>query len=208
MLPGIVLAAGNSLRMGSPKALLEAPDGRTFVARVVATLRIAGIEQAVVVTGRDHDAIVSALTSEGLERYVRVARNPDPARGQLSSIWTGMDACDVRQLEGILVTLVDVPMVRPSTVSTVVAAWRETRAPIVRPAIGAHHGHPVIFDAALLDALRRAPLSEGAKSVVRANEAAVLNVPVDDQGCLVDIDTRDDYAALTDATSARPPERR
>ena len=61
-----------------------------------------------------------------------------------------MDAVVNADTEGILVTLVDVPMVAVSTVTRVVTAWQRTRAPIVRPAIGDRHGHPVIFDRAVL----------------------------------------------------------
>jgi molybdenum cofactor cytidylyltransferase len=87
-------------------------------------------------------------------------------------------------------------MVATSTVTRVVAAWQQSRAPIVRPAIGDRHGHPVIFDRAVFDALRGAPIDTGAKSVVRAHEHDLLNVPVEDEGCLVDLDTPDDYRKL------------
>jgi molybdenum cofactor cytidylyltransferase len=84
-----------------------------------------------------------------------------------------------------------------ATVTAVIDAWRRTRAPIVRPAIGNRHGHPVIFDRAVFEELRTAPLDAGAKSVVRAHEAAIVNVPVDDEGCLRDVDTPADYDALS-----------
>ena len=84
-------------------------------------------------------------------------------------------------------TLVDVPMLRASTIRAVVDAWHERHAPIVRPAMGDRHGHPVLFDRLTFDELRRAPLSEGAKAVVHAYADRVLNVPVDDPGALVDI---------------------
>ena len=196
MLPGIVLAAGDSLRMGSPKPLLPCPDGRLFVRRIVDTLHEAGIVDLVVVTGRDHDALVKVL-SRGPSAPL-IARNPEPSRGQLSSLLVGMDAVVRPDTEAILVTLVDVPMVAVSTVTRVVTAWERTRAAIVRPAIGDRHGHPVIFDRALFDALRSAPLDAGAKSVVRAHAHDLLNVPVDDEGCLVDLDTPEDYRKLID----------
>jgi molybdenum cofactor cytidylyltransferase len=195
VLPGIVLAAGDSIRMGSPKALLPSPDGRPFVTRIVQTLREAGIVELVVVTGRDHETLVNVLR-DGMRELPLIARNPDPSRGQLSSLWVGMDAVVRSDTQGILVTLVDVPLVAVSTVTRVVTAWLRTRAPIVRPAIGDRHGHPVIFDRAVLDALRAAPIDAGAKTVVRAHEHDLLNVPVDDEGCLRDIDTRDDYDNL------------
>ncbi len=182
--------------MGSPKALLPSPDGRPFVSRIVDTLREAGIVELVVVTGRDHDALVKVLT-ESARVPPLITRNLDPSRGQLSSLWVGMDAVVRPDTEAILVTLVDVPMITVSTVTRVVTAWQRTRAPIVRPAIGDRHGHPVIFDRAVLDMLRAAPIDVGAKAVIRAHEHELLNVPVDDEGCLVDIDTRDDYRKLS-----------
>jgi len=194
VLHGIILAAGDSKRMGSPKALLLTPDGRPFVTRIVETLHEAGIVELVVVTGRDHDALVKVLGRA--EVKPTIVRNSDPARGQLSSLWVGMDAVVNADTEGILVTLVDVPMVAVSTVTRVVTAWQSTRAPIVRPAIGDRHGHPVIFDRSVLDSLRGAPIDAGAKTVVRAHERDLLNVPVDDEGCLVDVDTPDEYRKL------------
>jgi molybdenum cofactor cytidylyltransferase len=182
--------------MGSPKALLSSPDGRPFVTRIVQTLREAGIVDLVVVTGRDHDALVEVL-SHGSPPPL-IARNPQPSRGQLSSLLIGMDAVVRPDTEAILVTLVDVPMVAVSTVTRVVTAWQRTRAPIVRPAIGERHGHPVIFDRVLFDALRGTPLDAGAKSVVRAHEHDLINVPVDDEGCMVDVDTPDEYRQLRD----------
>jgi len=195
VLPGIVLAAGDSIRMGSPKALLPSPDGRPFVTRIVDILREAGIVELVVVTGRGHDDLVNVLRSGGRVPPL-IVRNADPSRGQLSSLWVGMDAVVRADTQGILVTLVDVPMVAVSTVTRVVTAWHRARAPIVRPAIGNRHGHPVIFDRAVLDMLRAAPIDGGAKTVVRAHEHDLLNVPVDDEGCLIDIDTPDEYSRL------------
>jgi molybdenum cofactor cytidylyltransferase len=180
--------------MGSPKALLRTPDGRLFITRIVDTLRESGIVDIVVVTGRDHDVIAAAL--EQGRRPPSIARNDDPSRGQLSSLWVGMDTVVRHDTDGILVTLVDVPMVAVSTITRVVTEWQRRRAPIVRPAIGERHGHPVIFDRELLDELRRAPIDAGAKAVVRAHEREIVNVSVDDEGCLADVDTPDDYRRL------------
>ena len=196
MPPGVILAAGDSTRMGSPKALLLTPDGRTFVAAIAGTFAAAGITDIVVVTGRDHDRIVEALASARLPVRPRIARNENPSRGQLSSLLTGMDASAAPDAEAVVVTLVDVPMVAAETVLLVVSEWRRTRAPIVRPAIGDRHGHPVVFDRRVFAELRTAPSDLGAKSVVRAHAAEVVNVPVTDEGCLVDVDTPGDYKAL------------
>lgn len=196
MLPAIILAAGASRRMGHPKALLPAEDGRPFIARIVRTLATAGLEDIVIVTGPDHDAIVEAVGRDRPHVVPRFVRNPEPERGQLSSLWVGMDAALSPSTEGMLVTLVDVPQITPAVVSAVVEAWRRTRAAIVRPAIGERHGHPVVFDRALFGELRSAPLDTGAKAVVRAHARDILNVPVSDKGCLIDVDTPSDYRQL------------
>ena len=83
----------------------------------------------------------------------------------MSSLLAGLDAIDTPVLEAALVTLVDVPLVRPSTVAAVIEAWRRTRAPIVRPVDGARHGHPVIFDRSVFEDLRSADPAIGAKAV-------------------------------------------
>ena len=197
MIAAIILAAGDSTRMGSPKALPAAPDGHAFVARLVRAFAAAGVSDVTVVTGREHEAIVAAVAADRPPLAARFAVNPDPSRGQVSSLWTGLDAVMRPDLEAVLVTLVDVPMVRPATIRAVVDAWATARAPVVRPAIGERHGHPVLFDRALFDELRRAPLDEGAKAVVHAHASEVVNVPVEDEGPLLDVDTPADYEALT-----------
>lgn len=219
MLAAIILAAGESTRMGTPKALLPDPDGRPFAARLVRTFAAADITGVVIVTGSQHAAIVDAMAADRPPITPAFVTNPQPSLGQVSSLWIGLDAAErlaapkphlVRRsaqheggsgeggpgLEGVLVTPVDIPMIRPSTIRLVIETWQRTHAPVVRPAVGARHGHPVLFDRALFDALRRAPLTEGARAVVHANGDRVVDVPVDDEGCLVDVDTPADYEAI------------
>lgn len=195
MLAAIILAAGDSTRMGRPKALLPDPDGRPFVARVVRAFAAAQISDVIIVTGSQHDAIVAAVSADRPPVTPVFVTNPQPARGQLSSLWIALDAAG-RSVDGVLVTPVDIPMVRPSTIRQVIEAWERTHASIVRPAVGQRHGHPVLFDRAVFDALREAPLTEGARAVVRASGDRLLNVTVDDEGCLIDIDTPADYEAV------------
>jgi molybdenum cofactor cytidylyltransferase len=196
MLAAIILAAGDSTRMGRPKALLPDPDGRPFVARLVRTFNAAGVSNVVVVTGSIHDAIVKALAADSFPIPPVVVNNPQPALGQLSSLWRGLDAAEAPDTQAVLMTLVDIPLVEPSTIRQVIDAWTTSGAPVVRPAMGERHGHPVLFDRALFDALRHAPLNEGAKAVVRANADRIVNVQVNDPGCLLDVDTPDDYRAM------------
>ena len=196
MLAAIILAAGDSTRMGRPKALLPDPEGRPFVARLVRTFSAAGIEQVIVVTGSLHAQIAGALAADDLPVVPQVVNNPQPALGQISSLWMGLDAAIQSGVRGVLMTLVDIPLVQVSTVRRVIDAWTQHRAPIVRPAVGTRHGHPVLFDQSLFDALRHAPITEGARAVVHANADRIVDVQVDDEGCLLDFDTPADYEAV------------
>jgi molybdenum cofactor cytidylyltransferase len=200
VLTAIVLAGGDSSRMGSPKALLTDPEGLTFVARIATAMRAAGLTDIVIVTGRHHDEIVGALDRLPSAGALRVMRNEEPSRGQLSSLWVGLDACR-HDTDAADVTLVDVPFVAPATIAAVIAAWSNGRPPIVRPSFRGRRGHPVIFDRRLFDELRRAPLEVGARAVVGAHYAESVDVPVDDPGCLVDVDTPADYRRAIAPTS-------
>jgi molybdenum cofactor cytidylyltransferase len=191
MVVGIVLAAGASSRMGRSKALL--PIGRdTFVTRVCRTLLEAGVDDLVVVSGAERDEVTAAVSRAGLS--ARVIENTRRNEGQLSSVLAGLAVADRPGVEGVLVHLVDAPLVSAETAAAVIAAFRRTRAPIVRPAVGGRHGHPVLFARRVFDDLRRADPAIGAKAVVRAHAAEVHDVPVDDEGACRDIDTPEDFA--------------
>ena len=199
MIRAIVLAAGASSRMGQAKAALPlGTTGDTVVSRVVTTLLTAGLPSVAVVAGAHIDAVRAAMPSHGPR--ASVIEHPGWAQGQLSSLLAGLAAVDDPQLEAILVTLVDVPLVRPDTVAAIVHAWRQSRAPIVRPIDGERHGHPVVFDRAVFDDLRRADPAVGAKAVFAAHASRRLDVPIKDEGAFVDIDTPEDYRNLLKAS--------
>jgi molybdenum cofactor cytidylyltransferase len=192
MISAIVLAAGASSRMGQAKAALPlGQTGETVVARVVRTLLEGGVPGVVVVAGAHIDAVRGAMPAN--ERRARVIEHPGWERGQLSSLLAGLDAIDDPLLEAALVTLVDVPLVRPSTVAEVIAAWRRSRAPIVRPAAGERHGHPVMFDRSIFADLRAADPNTGAKAVFAIHRDRIVNVEVEDAGAFEDVDTPADY---------------
>jgi CTP:molybdopterin cytidylyltransferase MocA len=178
--------------MGRPKALLASGD-RTFVRRVLDTLRAAEVPDAVVVVRPEADDVVREIAHAGFGRAVV---NPDPSRGQLSSLLTGLDALDHPRVIAVLVTLVDVPLVAPATIATLLARALTSTAPIVRATYRGRHGHPVIFKRALFQELRSADPATGAKAVMRAH--AIDDVEVDDPGVVEDVDTPDDYRRVID----------
>ena len=193
MIPGLLLAAGKSSRMGQPKALLPVgPAGETFLQRIARNLCDGGVEEVVAVLGYRADLIRATLPAGTIR--ARLVDNEAYEQGQLSSLLTGLRTVDRPGVGAILVTLVDVPLVSAETVRAVLAAYRGSGgAPIVRPVNRGRHGHPVIFDRALFSELRHADTATGAKSVVNAHRAEVLEVEVPDEGAFVDIDTPEDY---------------
>ena len=194
MIPVIVLAAGKSSRMGRPKATLPLDGADTFLTRIVRTFAAAAVEDVVVVVGHQANAIVGSFADVDLA--ARFVENRDYEQGQLSSLLAGLRVVDRPGVVAVLVTLVDVPLVSAATVRAVVDRYRETRAPIVRPVRGSEHGHPVLIDRSLFDALRKADPTAGAKSIIRANVSPAGDVEVDDAGAFADADTPEDYDRL------------
>ena len=193
MVRGIVLAAGASSRMGTPKAaLLLTRDGDTFLSRLLRRMIAAGMPDIVVVTGATPDVVRMAAGPSRLP--VRFAHNEHWQHGQLTSLLAGLRPRPGDMVEAALVTLVDAPLVSVATIERLVHAWRISRAPIVRPARGEVHGHPVIFDSAVFAELRAADPAVGAKAVVRSYADQIVNVPVEDDGAFIDIDTPAEYA--------------
>ncbi len=193
MIAGIILAAGRSARMGTSKALLTASAGETFVSRLLTTLREGGIAAPLVVGRPDDDP----LRREVERRCGEYVVNPTADEGgQLSSLLAGLAAADRGGLRGLMVVPVDAPLLTPATVATLLAVFDATLAPIVRPRYRGRHGHPVVFARTVFADLRRADPTAGAKAVLRAHEAAIVNVDVDDPGVVGDIDTPDSYREL------------
>ena len=201
LIPAIVLAAGASVRMGRPKALLRCPDpdegrgrDRTFLRTILETLRDGGVDDTVVVVRPGDAGVLDEIAATG---FGRAAINPRPEQGQLSSLLTGLDAVDAPDIDAVLVTLVDVPLITATTVRILCERAPASPAAIVRAVYRGRHGHPVIFKRALFTELRRADPAVGAKAVVRA--AAIEDVEVDDPGVVEDVDTPDDYRRVVTA---------
>ncbi|MEQ1731254.1 MAG: nucleotidyltransferase family protein [Vicinamibacterales bacterium] len=195
MISAVVLAAGLSTRMGgAPKALLAFDERDTFVTRIVRTFVEAGIADIVVVVGHDALRVRAVLEESGLP--ARVVVNAAYRQGQFSSLLAGLDAVDRPDLDALLLTLVDAPLFAASTVDAVVRRFEESSAPVVRAVCGSEHGHPVLIARRLFAAIRECDPNAGAKSVVRGHASAAGDVPVDDPGAYIDIDTPAEYAAL------------
>jgi molybdenum cofactor cytidylyltransferase len=196
MIPGIVLAAGRSSRMGRLKPNLPAGPaarvaGDTILIHLLRTLIGAGLDDVVIVVGYEKDAVAASVAATGLP--ARFVENPDYDSGQLSSLLAGLRVVDRPGVIAAVVALADVPFVSEQTVRAVLARYQDTRVPVVRPSRGGQHGHPTLVDRSVFEELRRADRAAGAKPVVRARATPAGDVPTDDEGAYFDLDTPADY---------------
>jgi len=188
MIAGLILAAGESSRMGQDKALLTY-RGRTFLETIVAGLQEAGIERVAVVLGHHAEQIQGAMTLEGAEIII----NRDYRRGQTSSLQAGLRALESPSLEAVVLCLVDHPLVAADTVRRLIASFRETGAPVVIPTYENQRGHPAVISRALFEELLRLSPDEGANTVIRKYRDSTEFVEVSDEGILLDVDNPDAY---------------
>ena len=185
---GILLAAGESRRMGFPKPLLRL-NGETFLSHIAATM-LAVVERLVIVLGAHREAVIAAVPAD---KRISTVENPSYKLGQLSSIKTGLMAISARA-DAALVHLVDHPLVLPETFSLIAEEYNSSRKLIVVTRCEGRGGHPVLFDRATFNELQQAPLSAGARAVVKADATRLIHVDVDDPGVLLDLDTPADLA--------------
>lgn len=183
----IVLAAGESSRMGRPKPLLPM-DGETFLGHLLAELSASLVARTVVVLGHRPEAILEAMPELASIAVV----NPNYPLGQLSSLQVGLEALG-DQLDAILMCLADHPFVTRGLIDAIILAHERTGRPIVIPTHGGRRGHPTLFARPLFRELKAAPLSEGARAVVRAHADQVLELPTQEAGILADVDSPEQY---------------
>ena len=191
MIAGIILAAGASRRMGSPKALLE-HRGETFSNRLVRVLSTV-CDPVIMVLAHHAEAIRAQLRGP-----VQFVINPDPDRGQLSSLQLALAAVPP-EADGFMFTPVDCPAMEEATVAQLAEIFlrRDPSTLFVIPSHQGHHGHPVCGARELIDEFLALPPSSGqAREVVHAHVAETQYVDVDDPGILVDIDDPEAYRIL------------
>jgi CTP:molybdopterin cytidylyltransferase MocA len=186
--------------MGFPKALLPI-RGTTFVEHIVGRLAASRVQRIFVVLGCDHERIAGEVDLAP----ARIVLNPDWPQGQLSSLCAGLRALQAdADYDAAIMALVDHPLVYPEVVDSVIAAFEATARSIVVPTHDGRRGHPVLFAAPLFPELLDAPLTEGARAVVRAHASEVLEVPAKAPGILADIDTPELYRQWVRDPESRP----
>jgi molybdenum cofactor cytidylyltransferase len=182
MLAAAILAAGESKRMGQPKALIPF-QGSTFIEHLVAATRHPRVGITRVVLGAGAEGIRANLKID--PGWIVV--NADWPTGQLSSIHTAVRSLPAGATQGILVCPVDHPLVSAHLVAQLIAAFDAGGKLIVLPKHRGRRGHPVLFGAAVYEELLAAPLAVGARQVVWNHAAEVLEVETEEEGVILNL---------------------
>lgn len=187
MITAIILAAGQSMRMGQPKMLL--PWGETTVlGQVIRTFKSAGIEDILVITGGDRKQVETLVGNSAQAIF-----NPNYAEGEmLSSVQVGLGKVKA-EAKAVLIGLGDQPQVRVRSVQLVVEAYTESRASLVVPSYQIRRGHPWLVARQYWDEIQRMRPSESLRDFLNDHINDIRYVDVDDPGILKDLDTPDDY---------------
>ena len=189
-LAAVILAGGASRRMGRPKALLPF-RGQTILDRLVGLYK-PFCSPVIVVLGHGAEAIRAGIARAG---DVQFAINPDPGRGQLSSLQCGLALAP----GDVLFTPVDYPAVEPGTVELLV----RSAAPMAAPSYQGRHGHPVLIREQVKRELLALPPDAMAREVLQRYRGSAEYVVVDDAAVCQDIDHMEDYERLLAAEAAR-----
>jgi molybdenum cofactor cytidylyltransferase len=187
MICAVVLAAGQSRRMGVQKLLLPI-DGQPLIARVVDQVLSGPAERVFVVVGADAAAIVAALA----ERPVHFVYNPAAEGAMLGSVRCGLQALPP-ECAAVLVVLGDQPDIGAAVMAQLVEAFRAGRGGIVVPVHRGRRGHPLLFAIRYRDEILRTYDDSGLRGLLQAHPDDLYEVAVDGPGVLEDLDVPEDY---------------
>jgi molybdenum cofactor cytidylyltransferase len=187
MINAIVLAAGESKRMGKSKPLLRFND-KTFLEQIISTLRISDLDRITIVLGAKAEMIKNSIDLSG----TNIVINKDYQKGQLSSLLAAIEDTP-QETDAILVCLVDNPFITKEVINKIIAKFRETNNPIIVPVFNGKRGHPTLFSRSLFSELVNAPKEQGARYVLHSNPEKVLELETSESTILTGIDTPQDY---------------
>ena len=182
MLAAAILAAGESRRMGEPKALVSV-QGLTFLEHLFAATRLPSVGITRIILGA-HAAEISAKLKFD---PAMIVVNPDWPSGQLSSVHAAIRSLPADTTDGIILCPVDHPLVSRRLISELIAQFDSSRKAIALPTYRGKRGHPAIFRATLYDELLAASPEVGARQVVWAHSQEIQEVPTEEEGVILNL---------------------
>lgn len=183
----IILAAGESKRMGFPKMFLEF-NGRTMIENVIEHVAGSDTDGILVVLGAGSDDLMSLVG----KYEVRYCYNEHYKEGMLSSVQCGFRNLPA-ELDAVMVFQGDQPFITPLVINSVINEYRSSGRGIVIPVFHGKRGHPLLLDSKYRDQIETLDPSEGLRSIARIYSAEVLEVETNEPGILRDFDTYDEY---------------
>jgi len=198
----VILAAGESTRMGTDKALLPWPPatpgfppiGQTFLSAAIQALYPVS-EKVIVVVGKNENNLAPVVYANGAS----LVRNPDPDRGQFSSLQVGLQEVLNEGRDAAMVTLVDRPPAKTATLQTLCSTFADAGNDVwaVVPEYNGKHGHPFLLAREMIEAFLKAPPSANARDIEHQHLRHISYVVVDDPLVTLNVDTPQEYAALS-----------
>lgn len=198
---GVILAAGDSSRMGRDKALLPWPppaagqvsSNETFLSAAIRSFAQA-TEFVVVVVGKNEAALAPIIYAHGAS----LVANPDSGRGQFSSLQVGLHEVLNHGRDAAMITLVDRPPVSPATIKILRDAFEAADQNIwaLIPEFSGKHGHPYLAGREMIEQFLRVPATSIARDIEHQNQRHIQYLQVNDPLVALNIDTPEDYAGL------------
>lgn len=183
----VVLAGGESRRMGTPKMLLPF-RGMTMIEKTIATIREAGVGNIMVVLGAETEKL--PLLLQKLSVYYCI--NFNHHEGMLSSVVCGINNLP-EAIEAVIVCPGDQPLINPSTISNMINLFASSDKGIFIPVYEGKRGHPLMFDAKYRNEINFLEPEKGLRSLISSHPEDVYEIVTSDPGILKDFDTYDDY---------------
>ncbi len=190
MISAIILAAGESKRMGQPKQLLPF-RGSTLLGQIMENLLQSQAAEIIVVLGYQAEKIIPQIAREP----VKIVVNPDFDQGMSSSIKCGLSHIS-EAADGVMIVLGDQPLIEKETIDLLIKKHRQSERGIILPVYKGIRGHPVIFKMKYKDELLRLTGDIGGKQIVERHPSDVLEVEVDYESVVISIDAESDYQSL------------
>jgi len=206
-LAGIILAAGESTRMGRDKALLpwppnlppNTPSGGTLLSAAIKALSDY-CDLVIIVAGKNETALRPVIYGCG----AFLALNPNPELGQFSSLQVGLREVLNQGRDAAMVTLVDRPPPQSTSLQALTSAFANRNHDVwsVVPEYQGKHGHPILIGREMIEAFLKAPPTSVARDIEHANQQRILYVPVSDSQVTANIDTPEQYASIQSDSGA------
>jgi len=184
----VVLAAGESKRMGRQKLLLPWHD-KTMIEEVIDHLLASRVNEILVILGSD-----SIRIEQKIKNYpVKTTVNPLYKKGMLSSVQWGFDKME-RDIQGILVCLGDQPLIQAYVIDRIIDSHKNSTKGIIIPVYKKKRGHPVLIHSQYKEEIKNLDPEIGLRGLMNSHPEDIYEVPVDSPGILKDIDNQDDYS--------------